>query len=306
MGALRIPSSLIDGTLIGCYQGARMGRSQDHGITAKEVSKSLVYVNLTEGLVKAGACGFVVAGPTGAAVALTQEGVRSAADVFMLVKGGSANALGTSVHEALTNRIEAGGGAWRGGAKGLVTGAVSCTKAGAKTGFSEGRGAVAGTCEAAAEIKNEFSLAKPLRGHVLARAARAAAGAVSGLLAAPAGLLLGLIQSSSSSEARAELSVSKQRLVSVGASTAMGAAVGALGGPLGIALGGVAGGMVGLLGAGSASNFQESVSQSLTRAQEDDLDMGTDVANKYRDIVQGSGVGAWAGFRLGWDLAQSD
>jgi hypothetical protein len=304
MGAFRIPGALFAGTVVGTYSGARMGASTEHGVTSESVSKGMVCVNVAEGLVKASVGGFLVAGPTGAVVGFAQEAVREAADVFMFVKGGSANSLGTSVHQALSQKVEAGSGTIGGAAKGLAAGAVSATKAGAKTGFNEGKGVMAGTFGAAREIKSEARLAKSLKGHMVMKAARALAGSVSAVLAAPAGLAIGLIQSTSSAEK--PLSANKQRLISSGATAATGVALGAFAGPLGMAIGGVVGGVVGLLSAGTRADFQTTIASSMARAKNDDDDLGAEVANKYRDIIQGTGVGALAGMRAGWDTFQAD
>ena len=277
-----------------------MGRDADHGVTPESVSKGMVVVNVAEGLVKSGVGGFLVAGPTGAIVGMGQEIVQESADLFMFVKGGGANFMGQTVYDSLERHVEAGAGLLKGGARGMAFSAVSATKAGAVTGMNEGKGAVAGTVEAFREIGPEIREAKTSTGNPLLRMPRAAAGAVGAVMAGPAGLAVGLIQSTS----EREISSTKQKLLSVGATAATGVAVGAFVGPVGMAVGGAIGGLVGLLSAGSKDGFVEEVQRSVGRAKSDDEDLGHEVANKYRDIIQGTGVGGLAGMRVGWDRLQ--
>lgn len=302
MAALRVPGALVGGTLVGGYSGAVMGHNEDHGVTPESVSKGMVVLNVAEGLVKSGVAGFMVAGPTGALVGIGQEIVQESADLFMFVKGGGANFMGQTVFDTLTEKVDAGGGLLKGGARGMAFSAVSATKAGAVTGMNEGKGAVAGTVEAFREIGAEIREAKPLSGNPLLKMARAAAGAVSAVMAGPAGLAVGLLQSTSEKE----ISPTKQKLLAAGATAATGVAVGAFVGPLGMAVGGAVGALIGLLSAGSKDGFVPEIQRSVSRAKSDDGDLGHDVANKYRDIIQGTGVGGLAGMRAGWDRVQAN
>ena len=304
MAAFRVPGSLVGGTIVGGYSGAAMGHSQDHGVTPEGVSKGMVVVNVAEGLVKSGVAGFMVAGATGALVGIGQEVVQESADLFMFVKGGGANYMGQTVYDTLQKKVEPGGGLVKGGARGMVFSAVSSTKAGATTGFNEGKGTVVGTVEAFREVGNELREAKPVQGNLLQKVARAIAGTVGAVLSGPAGLAIGLVQSTSDSDQ--EMSLKKQRVLSVGATAVAGIAAGAFGGPVAMVIGGLLGAGAGLLSAGSKDGFVPVVQGSLTRAKHDDEDLGHEVANKYRDIIQGTGVGGLAGMRAGWDRAQGN
>jgi hypothetical protein len=302
MAALRVPGALIGGTLVGGYSGAVMGHNEDHGVTAESVSKGMIVLNVAEGLVKSGVGGFLVAGPTGAMIGIGQEIVQETADLFMFIKGGGANYMGQTVYDTLQTKVEPGGGLIKGGARGMAFSAVSSTKAGASTGFNEGKGAIAGTVEAFREIGPEISAAKRLKGNLLQKMGRAVAGAVGAVLSGPAGLAIGLVQSTSDSDK--EMSLKKQRILSVGATAATGIAAGAFGGPVGMVVGGLVGAVAGLVSAGSKAGFVPVVKESLARAELDDGDLGHEVGNKYRDIIQGTGVGGLAGMRAGWDRAQ--
>jgi hypothetical protein len=302
LAAFRVPGALVGGTVVGGYSGAAMGYSEDHGVTPESVSKGMVVVNVAEGLVKSGVGGFLMAGPTGALVGIGQEVVQESADLFMFVKGGGANFMGQTVYNTLESKVKPGGGLLEGGAKGMAYCAVSSTKAGATTGFNEGKGTVVGTVEAFREIGSEIREAKPLKGNFLQKTAGAVAGAVGAVLAGPAGLAIGLVQSTSDSGK--EMSLKKQRILSVAATAVTGLAAGAFGGPVGMVVGGIVGAVAGVLSAGSKDGFVPAVKQSLDRAKLDDGDLGHEVANKYRDIIQGTGVGGLAGMRAGWDRAQ--
>lgn len=302
-GLIRTPGALVSGTLVGAYHGARSGANAEHVVTPKSVSLGMVSTNVVEGLIKAGAGGFWLLGPTGAAIGLAQEAAFEAADVFMFIKGGAANEIGTKVHTALSERVAPGEGLISGGAKGLAAGAVSATKAGAISGFNEGKGAIAGTFEAVREIPSEAKLAKPLPSGVLRKIGGAVAGVVGAALAAPAGLAFGLLKSTSDSGEPP--SQTKRKLAAVGSAAAAGAAIGYLAGPLGIAVGGALGAVVGLVGGTSREEFSDGVAQSIARSQHDDTDLQHEVGNKYRDIIQGTGVGGLAGLRQGWDSGVS-
>ena len=73
-----------------------------------------------------------------------------------------------------------------------------------------------------------------------------------------------------------------------------------------MAVGGAVGALIGLLSAGSKDGFVPEIQRSVSRAKSDDGDLGHDVANKYRDIIQGTGVGGLAGMRAGWDRVQAN
>ena len=112
---------------------------------------------------------------------------------------------------------------------------------------------------------------------------------------------MGLLQSTSEKE----ISPTRQKLLAAGATAATGVAVGAFVGPVGMAIGGAVGALVGLLSAGSQDGFVTEIQRSVSRAKSDDEDLGHEVANKYRDIIQGTGVGGLAGMRAGWDRVQA-
>lgn len=296
---LRAPGAFISGTLVGTYQGGRLGFDAEHKVTPESVSLGMVSTNLIEGLAKSATGGYLIAGVTGAAIGVAQEAAFEAADIFMFIKGGAANELGSKVHNALTEKVTPGQGLLSGAGRGMVAGAVSAGKAGAVTGFNEGKGAIAGTVEAVRAIPQEARRASSLPSGVLRKVGAAVAGTVGAVLSAPAGLAFGLLKSTSSSgNAPSE---TKRKVAAIGSAAAVGAAVGYLAGPLGIGVGAAVGAAVGLLNSTSKENFSAGVASSIEMATQDDTDLQHPVGNKYRDIIQGTGVGGLAGMRQGWD-----
>lgn len=311
MACVRAPSAFIAGSIVGIYKGAQIGRSADHGVTPKDTTNVMMVASVTAGLMRSGAAGFMAGGPIGAAVGLAQEAVFGGADTYMMIKGGSAREQGTKVFETLNEQIEAGCGTFKGAAKGLSVSGISGGMAAVKTGFGEGNGAVSGIFEGLSEISAEVKEAKPLKGNPLLKMAKAVAGAVSATLAAPAGLVFGVMEGASSSlleldvEPKKPVSPVKRKLIAAAATAGAGVAAGFLVGPLGMAVGGVVGGIAGLLGPGKEESFQKEIGKSIQRARLDDVDTGNPVGEKYRDILQNVVVGGLAGMRQGWDKAVS-
>ena len=101
------------------------------------------------------------------------------------------------------------------------------------------------------------------------------------------------------------MSENKRKIVSAASTALVGVAAGALGGIPGMALGAVVGAAVGLIGPSTKSAFVDNVSRSIERAEQNDSDLGHQVGNKYRDIIQGTGVGGLAGMRGAWDAVVS-
>lgn len=311
VGLFRIPGSFIAGTLVGTVSGTAIGRSEEHGVTPENVSKGLAAANVTGGLIRSSALGFMVGGPVGAAVAAGHECISGGFDLYMFFKSGSAKEQGTHLHESLTKHVKAGGGAVRGGAKGLVVGGVSAAKGGAITGANEGKGIVSGIFEGLKELPAEAKLAKGLKGEPLLKAATATGAAVGALLAAPAGVAFGLIEGASTSLVRLkekpkkEVGPIKRHLIAAGATAAAGGAIGSLAGPVGIGIGAAIGAVVGLLGPGTKESFQDTIATSIERARRDDDDLESPVANRYQDILQNAFVGGMSGMRQGWDVVAS-
>ena len=299
MALFRAPSALVSGAVVGGYQGLRSGNDVSYKTTPEAISKGLLITNVSFGLLRSGGLGYMVAGPMGAAVAFANESVTEAGDVFMFIKGGSANQLGRDVHAGLSKSVEPGSGAAKGALKGLVSGTVSATKSGTISGFYEGKGAIAGTVEALKEIPNEMKAAKKLPTGLLKKSAALVAGVVGAVLGAPPGLAQGLVMSTSSSNKPP--SARKRKLIALGGTAALGAAIGFVAGPLGAALGAGAGALLSLLGPGSREDFNQGVSESVSRSKEDNEDLGHQVGNNMQRIVESIGVGGLAGMREGWD-----
>ena len=81
----------------------------------------------------------------------------------------------------------------------------------------------------------------------------------------------------------------------------IGGLAGSFAGPAGIAVGVGVGALASLLGPSSKSKFVEETTSSLKRAQTDDGDLGSEVGNNRRDLVQNVITGTLSGARQGWD-----
>jgi hypothetical protein len=59
--------------------------------------------------------------------------------------------------------------------------------------------------------------------------------------------------------------------------------------------------VLGLLGPTNSRAFEAKLASSLARSQSDDTDMGSEIGNKRRDLVQKVITGTVSGARQGWD-----
>lgn len=303
IACVRAPTAFVSGSIVGVYKGWQIGRKSDHKASAQNTAHCMMFAGTTSALLRTGTLGFLAAGPIGAAVAIGQQSLISGADTLLAIKGGSAEEQGKEVFETLEQGIEAGGGALKGALKGFSISGISGGKAALKTGFGEGNGAVAGLFEGIREIPEELASAEAPKGKGLTRIARAVGGAVGAALAAPGGLVFGLLCSMNSGDEKPskELSPLKRRLVATASTAAAGAALGFALGPVGMVLGGVAGGLTGLTGRSAQGRFQEEVKESVERAQANNQESSNPVGDKYRDMLQGMIVGGASGVRQAWN-----
>jgi hypothetical protein len=217
----------------------------------------------------------------------------------MFVKGGSAGEMGRRLADDINGSVDSQDGRWKGLLKGSWSGGVSAAKGAAITGFYEGRAATSGIFEGVTQIRTEFSAAKAPTGKRWVKTAKRLAGLVSATISAPAGLAHALLSTKKSSKQ----SVSRWQTLAVAAANGalVGAAVGSLGGPLGSAIGAGAGALTGLVSPAAQKTFVSQVKASVAQAQVNDGDMGHEITNKRRDLVQAALVGLGSGARAGWD-----
>lgn len=293
----RIPQSFISGLAVGGFQGARKGSKLDTTVKAESVAIGLVACNALQSVAQGAIGGYLLLGPTAALINGAKEAGQAGFNTYLFVKGGSAKEMGEEMAAAINAKVEPGAGGVEGAFKGALAGSTSGVKAGAKTGFAEGRGTASGVLEGLKEIPREFAQADGLKGPFWKRILSSVTGALSAALAAPAGLAVSVIAGAEGKKVPTAL-----RLTTSAASGALlGGLAGAFAGPVGIALGAGVGAVASLLGPSSKTKFVEETASSLKRAQADDGDLGSEVGNNRRDLVQKVITGTLSGARQGWD-----
>ena len=299
--AFKVPNALLAGVTVGTYQGARKGGDADHTIDPKSVALGVTVANAGASVLKGAGLGLLTLGPAGAATFALKEAGESTLDLYLFVKGGSARAVGEEMAAAIDSKVGAGEGALKGAWNGAVAGTVTGTRAGVKVGYREGQGMASGVIEGLKEIPREFEGAGELKGPFWKRALSVAAGALGAAFAAPAGLVLSLLKGK---EGEKTVSPGKRLAASAASGALMGGLAGSFLGPVGIVVGAGVGAAVGLVGPTSKKGFEARLGSSLKGAAADDGDMGSEVANNRRDLVQKVVTGAVAGSRQGWDAGK--
>lgn len=300
----RVPGSFVSGLLVGGLHGRRRGADSDYQTDPLAAATGLVVCKAAQGLVTGMATAYMVLGPLGAAASLVKETAGSTFSTYMFIKGGSAGEMGRRVAADIDGSVDNGDGAVKGLFKGAWAGGISAAKGAAVTGYYEGRAATSGTLQGLSQVKTEFSEAQaPRGGGPLARTAKRVAAAVAAVISAPAGLAHGLL--ANRQEQSQELSTVKRLSIAAANGAVVGAAVGLLGGPVGAAVGGAVGAVLGLLSPAASKKFAQGIVQSMARAKAKDTDLGHDIANRRRDLVQSVIVGSAAGARQGWDAVAS-
>jgi hypothetical protein len=298
---VRAPGALLSGLLIGGYQGARKGADADFSIKPESVALAVVVSNAILSLAKGAIAGYLLLGPAGAMATGLKEAGESSIDLYLFVKGGSAKVVGQDMTAALNEKVEGGEGALSGGFTGAVAGATSGTRAGLKTGYQEGQAAASGIIEGLKEIPKEFEGAGELKGPFWKRALSVASGVLTAAFAAPAGLALALLKGSKGDKA---VSPSARYGAAAASGALAGGAAGSFLGPVGIVVGAGLGALAGLIGPTSRKGFEAKLSSSLRRASADDSDMGSEVGNNRRDLLQRLVTGTVSGTRQGWDAGK--
>ena len=302
-GVTRVPGSFVSGLLVGGLHGRRRGADSDYQTDPLAAATGLVICKAAQGMVTGMATAYMVLGPLGAAASLVKETASSSFSTYMFIKGGSAGEMGRRVATDIDGSVDNGEGAVKGLFKGAWAGGISAAKGAAVTGYYEGRAATSGSLQGLSQVKTEYSEAQAPSGGPLARTAKRVAAAVAAVISAPAGLAHGLL--ANRQEQSQELSTVKRLSIAAANGAVVGAAVGLLGGPLGAAVGGAVGAVLGLLSPAASKKFAQGIVQSMARAKAKDTDLGHEIANRRRDLVQSVIVGSAAGARQGWDAVTS-
>lgn len=296
--ATRIPSALVSGLAVGTYHGARKGADANFQVRPESVALGVVACNALQSVARGMIGGYLLLGPAGALVTTSKEVGESGVGLYLFVKGGAAKVVGQDLAAAINTKVAPGEGGLEGAYHGALAGAAAGVKSGAKTGFQEGRAAVSGVLEGLKEIPREFSDARELQGPLWKRAISAVSGALTAAFAAPAGLALSLLKGLNGER---DASVSGRYAMATATGALMGGLAGSLLGPVGVLVGAGAGALAGLLGPTSKKGFEAKLASSLTRAKSDDGDLGSEVGNNRRDLLQKVVTGLASGARQGWD-----
>lgn len=298
LGAVsRVPGSFISGLAVGGYQGVRQGIDPNFEITPKSCATGLVACNAAQGLMIGAAGAFAVMGPLGAAASVAKDSVGAGVRTYMFVKGGSAGAMGAGMADSIDSSVADGEGALQGLSRGAWAGAKSAARGAARTGYLEGHAAASGMAEGCQEVARHYGESKSTKGLGLFRRLGAVvAGTLSAAMAAPVAAAFAAPTPQLQEPGRL-----KRLGLSALSGAALGAAAGSLGGLVGVAVGAGLGAVAGLLGPASKEGFTTKVGASVEKARADDTDLGDDIANRRRDLVQRTITGLASGARQGWN-----
>ena len=302
----RVPGSFLSGVLVGGYHGLRRATEENYETKPLAAATGIVALNAAQGLMVGATGAFLVLGPAGAAASVAKDSLGMGFKTYMFVKGGSAGEMGRQVADSINSSVKPESGALKGLAVGAWRGGISSAKSAAQTGFYEGRAATSGVFEGASQIKTEWNkAAETASTNPFARTARRVAGALSAIVSAPAGLALALLTRENSEEQSVPTSTWKRLTVASGTGALAGAALGATGGLVGAAVGAAVGAVVGFALPAARQGFSQEIQSSLTEARSDRTDLGHEITNRRRDLVETVLVGVASGARAGWDTAVS-
>ena len=298
--AFRIPTNLVSGTIVGGYQGARKGANADYKISETGTAVGQVALNTVQGQLNAAVTGFMVGGPIGMATSMAMDAVGAGAGIYLFVKNGSAKEVGERLTKAIDDKVKPGEGRFKGLLKGMGAGAVSSVKAAAVTGFREGKGSGAGIIEGVKAAREQLEVTARPKGKFLKSAARTLLGVTNGLLALPAGAVLPMV---TSLETKKAPNLAARLALSSASGAAMGGAIGSLGGPVGAVVGASVGAVIGLASPAGRKKFADKVLTSVSRMKKQSDDLGSDIANKNRDLLTTAILGATAGATNAWNMS---
>ena len=298
---LKIPTNLVSGTLVGAYQGLRKGRHPKHKISPEGTAVGQVSLNTIQGSVGAGLTGFLLGGPIGALTNIALDAVNASAGVYVFVKNGSAKEVGARLSEAIDQNVKPGQGALSGSGRGAVAGGVSAVKAAASTGFREGKGLSSGILDGLKNSAKEFREFHIPKTGLLKGSLKTLSGVLKASLALPAGIGLSLAIDPQSPQESVPLA--KRLLIAGSAGAVAGLAAGFVLGPVGWAVGATTGAALSLLGPASRKTFSKRLKASLRRATEDDTHLGSEIANKNRNMGQALVIGGISSIKNGWNSA---
>jgi len=298
----QIAASLIPCTIVGGIEGWRKAKNPDSEVDAERVARNVTIGTALQALAPGTAIGFAANGLKGAAVALAGQGIGAATGILLLAKGGSAGLIGEGMAADLNERLEGESRLGSGVLKGMATGFRGGVVYNAQAGYREGKGAFSGVVEGVVALPRAFSADSntKLSGNWLQKAAQVTAATLGAVLAAPAGMVHGLVDSLLGSQ---DFGLARQT-----AFTAGGLAVAAAGWPLALGMLGPAivaatvAGAVGVVSSLVAGNVSlQRVPSAISDARKDNKPMDDPISEKRQKMIEGGLVGAAAAAGVGWD-----
>jgi len=299
--AFRIPTNLVSGAMVGGYQGYRKGDDQEYEATAKGSATGQIAINTVQGQVQAAVSGLLVGGPAVMATNMALDAMGAGTGLYFFIKNGSAEEMGKRLSETVNEKVKSGEGGGKGLLKGAVFGGATSVKTAAITGYREGKGSAAGLVEGLQGAWAQLEVTRHPKGSFLRNSLRTAAGVTTGLLAAPTGAVLALL--TPEKEEGKVPGLGTRLAVSAASGAVTGAAVGAVAGPVGMLVGAGIGMGLNLIGPASKKDFAKKVARDLRRAKKKSDDLGSDIANKNRDLFRSIAVGIASGASRAWNKA---
>lgn len=298
--AFRIPTNVASGIIVGGVQGFRKGSGRTEKLSPQATAIGQVGLNTVWGQGYAALTGFLIGGPVGMVTSMVMDGIGATAGIYVFVKSGAAKEVGKRLADSIDSAVKSDDGGLVGTAKGVGAASQASLKAAAVTGFREGKGSVAGLVDGAKAAAEQFKFTRIPRGQLLRSSLRVAAGVATGIMAAPAGVVVAL---ATQLEEREEMGLTKRLLIAGGSGAVLGASMGYLGGPVGMLVGAGLGAAVNLLGPASSKGFSQRIMVAVRRTEKKKDDLGSDIANNNRALFSKGILGAAAAATHVWNDA---
>ncbi len=297
-GISRGAGSLVSGSLVGAYFGGKRSLLEQYQVDPNSVAKGLVLTNGVQQLARGSVLGFAVAGSAGAAIKATQEIVTTGLNLCLFVEGGSAKEMGAKVAGAIEGAVDSDDCLASGIAKGAFAAAKSAAVSGYSTGKSEGRGAFDGLIEGFQELSSDLGQLKRPQGNLINQGWKMGMAYVCSLAVVPAGLGMGFLKRN---DVHKTVPAWQQKALAAGGGALMLGWAGSHAGLPGMMIGAAVGALAGLHSAATKPEFSEKVAKRLEKAQQNDFELGDDIANKRRDVVQNILVSTGSAVAQTWD-----
>lgn len=300
----QVAASLLPSVVVGAVEGQRRARQPEIQADPDRLARQLVLGTAAKALVPSAILGYTFGGLQGAAVSLAGQGASTAAGIALLARGGSANLIAEGLATDLDRSLEGETSITLGVLKGIGTGFTSGVVHNARAGFREGQGITSGLIEGVKELPEAFRGGSDtvLSGNWLQKAGQVVAATAGCLLAAPAGVVQGLVATLGGER---ELSLTGRTLISAASLAAVAASWPLTLGMLGTALtaAGVAAGVGAVSSLVGGKKSLQRVSQAVDGAAQNNKQMDHPISQKRQQMLEGALVGGAAAAGAGWDRA---